>query len=172
MRFQSRCQPGLVLWRLDWGQMITSRMVHMAVGRRPQFLTPGRRFALEPLYRILECPHDVTAGERASDPRERAVEPQYLFWSQKSLAVTFSVFFWSHRWAWYSVGGDYARILRHRLGWRLITALHEPTPAPLLLMSLNGLLLRPKSWESSLTLSSHILIQSISKSCQLIFRLP
>lgn len=129
-------------------------------------------FALEPLYRILECPHDVTAGERASDPRERALEPQYLFWSQKSLAITFSVLFWSHRWAWYSVGGDYARILRRHLGWRLITTLHEPTPASLLLMSLNGLLLRPKSWESSLTLSSHILIQSVSKSCQLIFRLP
>lgn len=104
---------------------------------------------------------------RASDPRERAVEPQYLFRSQKALAITSTVFFGSHRWAWYGVGGDYTRILRCHLGWRLITTLHEPTPAPLLLISLNGLLLRPKSWESSLTLSFHILIQSISKSCQL-----
>lgn len=67
----------------------------MAVGRRPQFLTPGRRFALEPLYRILECPHDVTAGERASDPRERAVEPN-IFFGLRSHLLSRSLYSFDH----------------------------------------------------------------------------
>lgn len=91
---------------------------------------------------------------RASDPREKVKKPCDFFGLRRHL-LSFPSYSGMTPGYKCQETGD---IGRPHGDWLP----HPKTPVPVLLKSINGLLFRPKSWESSLILFFQILIQSIA----------
>ena len=93
------------------------RVLRAAV-RRPQLSPCG------PLPRLLECPHSMAAGfpqDQVSQEEEQWNSQSFIILPRKLYTVITTMFHWSHRAAWYNVGGDHTKVwmTHHFESWLL-----------------------------------------------------